>query len=78
MDLFGGWTLAALASALLVNIVAQVPTELIMAIALLVLFTVIVLFMTAVKIVQPTSRAWSSSWAISKGCSIQASISFHR
>lgn len=42
-----------LLSVLLVDITAQIPAELIIGIALLVLFTIIILFMTAVKIVQP-------------------------
>jgi regulator of protease activity HflC (stomatin/prohibitin superfamily) len=49
----GLWALAFWPTALLVEITAQVPTAFIIAIALLVLFTTIVLFMTAVKIVQP-------------------------
>ncbi len=48
----GAWTVA-LPGALVLGITAQLPAELIIALALLVLFTVIILFMTAVKIIQP-------------------------
>lgn len=50
---FGAWTAVALISSLFIDIAAQIPGELVIAIALLVLFAVIVLFMLAVKIIQP-------------------------
>lgn len=49
----GGGMATVLAGVLLVPIVAQVPAGLIVALTLLILFAVIVLFLTAVKIVQP-------------------------
>ncbi len=49
----GIWTFAALTAFLLGDVTAQIPGELIIAISLLVLFTTIILFMTAVKIIQP-------------------------
>ncbi len=52
-EVFGAWTSAPLLGALIVSIVAQLPAELIVGIGLLVLFVTIILFMTAVKIIQP-------------------------
>ncbi len=49
----GAWTSVPLLGALAVGIAAQIPASVIVAIGLLVLFVVIVLFMTAVKIIQP-------------------------
>lgn len=50
---FGGWLLALSGSFLLVDIAAQIPAGLALFLYLLVIFAVIVLFLTAVKIIQP-------------------------
>ncbi len=47
------WATAALTSSLLIDISAQIPGEVILFLAILILFVVVVLFMLAVRIIQP-------------------------